>query len=482
VFRSKFETSQTPTQSYQLILHPNHPTDHFSLPSILSIVYPLSQNHLSTTPEPRLNLLTIPLHGESKSAALSRNALRTSRHADDCGPAARSAALEGRAAVDAVPGALVGAGRTDGVGRARPAVGVARAGAGAGARAGGRGRGSDLGRGRGRGRDSSGGDQGSRGRGRGVVLDDGGGHGLLNDLAGGAGGDSHEDAARQASRGRGRGRGRGRVRDGSRGGSRSAAVALGLAEVAGVDDDVRAGVGILDVDTLGDDAAVADVSDEDGRTGGEGDRSPLGLLLGLLLDRLGDDRDIALGGAAADADGSAVHILLAVADLVVPGPGPDGDTLGSIVRDVVLVELGVGAVADDGVDDSEGLAAVVAQADLARAAAMGSRALDGEVDAGTRGPSVDDLASSSAHVDMVALAGVVGAVGGEGSGVRVVDVRGELVELGAERRRVADLHVGRGQLGAGEKGDKSAGGEDVGEHFCLFDSFFFFGSRALRAG
>lgn len=84
-------------------------------------------------------------------------------------------------------------------------------------------------------------------------------------------------------------------------------------------------------------------------------------------------------------------------------------------------------------------------------------------DAGSIGS--DALAGSSAEIDMVSLARVVGAAGIKGSGHGVVDRAGVGVgvELGAEWSGVHDLGVGGSKLSAGKEGDNSAG-DRVGEH------------------
>jgi len=411
------------------------------------------------------------------------------------GPGARGAALEG-GAVDAVPGALGGAGGADSVGtHVRAGAGVV-AGSGAGGNRGGSadGDGGAAGGGLGdalesgldgslcgsRGGDSGSGDGGGGGahdsggagaRRRGGVDDVGGGGEEDATLAGTNGGSGDEDTA-QVAAGSSRSLSRSAGGDGSSGdragaGSSTAARARTGAGVAsgssrgtaaalrGLEgstrslNHIRAGLGVLDVEVLVGLAAVSDVGNEDLGAGREGGTGNVTLVV------------------TSDGDGGAVHVHLAVADAVVPGPGEDGLAGLRVGGDSEVVLASKRAVTDVGLDDGEAGTLVVAERELARTAAVGGSAGSGHVVglAGDKGSSA--LAGSSAKVDMVALAREIGAGILEGSGHGVVDATrvGVGVVLGPEGGREGHFDVGGGDLGTCKQGSHEAGGEGVVHHF-----------------
>lgn len=95
-------------------------------------------------------------------------------------------------------------------------------------------------------------------------------------------------------------------------------------------------------------------------------------------------------------------------------------------------------------------ALVKGQAGLAAAAVVSCASDDGEVVRAAGLPSGHGAALGRVVEGLVALAGVVGAVGGEGTGHVVVDGGGVLVVTGAEGGRVGHLHMGLGY--GGEQG------------------------------
>lgn len=235
----------------------------------------------------------------------------------------------------------------------------------------------------------------------------------------------------------------------------TAAVARGRGERARLLFDVGARVGELDVSALGGGAAVVDVGDE----------------------HVGETGEVAALGAV-DGDGRAVHVHLAVADVVEPGPGEDGVAAGGVLGDGEVPGGLEGAVAQVGLDDLPGGAAVVGQRGLAAAAAVGRRALDGEA-VGLAGlPLGDGSASRGAEVAEEPLAGEVGAALGQRAVHAVVDLGGVRVVLGAEGGRVAHLHV------SGGEGDHTEGGGGRGERESVLhlDGFWLWFVRRIRVG
>ena len=88
--------------------------------------------------------------------------------------------------------------------------------------------------------------------------------------------------------------------------------------------------------------------------------------------------------------------------------------------------------------------------------------VDGEVVLAAGGEGGDGRALGSAEEGVVALAGVVGARGGERGGHVVVDVVGRLgegVELRLQRGRIGHVHVGCGEGGA-QEGEEGGGHEE----------------------
>ena len=200
--------------------------------------------------------------------------------------------------------------------------------------------------------------------------------------------------------------GRGRVGRGRRGG----AISSGRTEVGLVNDlDVGTRVGELDVGALWDGAAVADVGLED---------------LGTVLER---------GGAGAgDVDSSAVHVHLAVAGVVEPGPGKDGLARLGVGGDgkveAVLATFGFDATTLDGLDDAEGLAAVKGHGELARATVVCGTIGQGNLLLGACGPGSSRVTGGTLiEVGLVALARKVVATGGKRRGHIKVD--GALVDF-----------------------------------------------------
>lgn len=89
-------------------------------------------------------------------------------------------------------------------------------------------------------------------------------------------------------------------------------------------------------------------------------------LLGGLLDLtvLGVDSSVAVAGAT-NGDHSAVHVHLAVANLVEPRPSEESITRWCVRGDIKLVLLRNRAVTLDGLNDLEGLTLVIRQGKLA---------------------------------------------------------------------------------------------------------------------
>ena len=201
--------------------------------------------------------------------------------------------------------------------------------------------------------------------------------------------------------------------------------------------NVRAGLGELDGGALVGADAVADVGDEHVGGAAEG---PLG------------DAPL-LGGA--DLDGRAVHVHLAVAAPVEPGPGEQGFTGGGVAGqgEGPARVAGRGAAADEGVEHLPGVAAVGGERGLAAAAAVRGVAGDRHAVLAAGGPGGGGLAGVGVQVlRVVALAGEVAAAGVEGRADVVVDHLGVGVVLGAEGRRALELHVGAGQGSEAEEG------------------------------
>lgn len=151
-------------------------------------------------------------------------------------------------------------------------------------------------------------------------------------------------------------------------------------------------------------------------------------------------------------------IQLPVPDGVLPRPREDGGAGGGVGGDSEVVVGREGAAADDGLDDGESGAAVVAEGGLARATTVGGAAGDGHVVGAAWGEGGGRGAGGGADVLVVALARVVGAVAAEGRCHRVVDVAaGVGVELGPEGGRVGELHVSGGEVAGGQEGYQNRG-------------------------
>ena len=197
---------------------------------------------------------------------------------------------------------------------------------------------------------------------------------------------------------------------------------------------IRAGLRELEVAALNSAATISDVGDEHGWAAAEG-------ITGTT------DGEIALGSTATDGDNGAVHVHLAVADLVEPAPAKEGLTSRGVVGEGEVV-AGVTldrAVSDVRVDDGPSAATVVGQGGLAATTIVRGATGDGHAVRLTRSPGGDRLTLRSAHEVVVALAREVASITGERVGHGVVDVSGEVVELASERRRVLHLHVSGGK-------------------------------------
>lgn len=219
--------------------------------------------------------------------------------------------------------------------------------------------------------------------------------------------------------------------------------------VGRVDIDIRTRVGEQQVLALDRGASVANVGDEHVRAAADGIRDATDLV----------------GSLAGTTDGhsSAVHVHLAVADLVEPGPGEDGVAGGSVVRqgEIVARVTHDRTVTHVRVDNLPRVAAVEGQRSLATAAIMGSVARDGHLVRLARSPSHDRLSLGSADEVVVSLAGEVAAARIERRRHIVVDAGGVLVELGAEWGRIFQFHVG---LAEGGKANNGSGEQRKGLH------------------
>lgn len=173
--------------------------------------------------------------------------------------------------------------------------------------------------------------------------------------------------------------------------------------LAGLVDEVGAGVGELDVRALESAASVANVGLEDGRARAEARAT----------------------AAALDRNVRTVHVHLAVAKVVEPSPGKDGITARGVRGDsngVVRRRGRRGTVADDRLDDGESLTAVVRERGLARASSVLGTTLKGEVVVTSSVPLGDRGAGRSVEVAKETLAGEVGAVGVERGSHAVLDL------------------------------------------------------------
>lgn len=169
--------------------------------------------------------------------------------------------------------------------------------------------------------------------------------------------------------------------------------------------------------------------------------------------RLGGRRRGVPRAAPLDRDVRAVHVHLAVANLVEPRPGKEGVAGGRVGGQGEVPFRGERAAADKGADDGEGGAGVVGQRDLARAALVGGAALERDAVGLAGGPVGHGPALVGVEQLVVALARVRGARVREGVVHVVVDAGGVGVVLGPEGRRRRHLHVGGGEAREGEDDD-----------------------------
>lgn len=193
-------------------------------------------------------------------------------------------------------------------------------------------------------------------------------------------------------------------------------------------------------------ARTVDVGDEDRRqavealrvgvVGHGGVRGLLGIIILFIHVTL------LRSAVATNVDLGAVHVHLAVANLVEPRPSKESLTRWSVRGHGELVLLIDGTATQHGMDDMEVLALVVGEGDLARATPVRSTSLQLQV----VGLSRAVVSGGVERVVSVALARVVGAIGRQGTGVRVVLLAfGILVQGAADGQGLAHLHVGSGR-------------------------------------
>ena len=388
---------------------------------LLPLVNSVSRN-LSPDGENAAHERALAAHLKGVADTLSAAGASSERH--DTGPGTASAALEGSAA-NAVPSTLS---------RARSRLAASDG---------------SLGRSRGAG--------GLSGRGGGLGGLSGGRDRLLGGLGRGSRGggrvDGNEDTAGVLSGRLGRsGRSLGGLRSGLNG---SRLAGAGGTSTLRSGEDIGstvltghrvAGVGELNIGAFGGAALVANVGDEHVGQSGQSARATLG---------------------AGNGDRGAVHVHLAVADLVEPSPGQrvltsrqvfgNGEVVGigsssvGIVADVASGVLGRAATLN-GVDDlPDGVLVgleVSGDRDLAGTTTVGSTTLELELLGAALGV---DVAGTALLVDAIALlAREIGTTG----------IEGTVVEgSGAIGNGVAHEHVGVGHGGQGE------GESGLGEHF-----------------
>lgn len=301
----------------------------------------------------------------------------------------------------------------------------------------------------------------SSGSSSGGLGDDNGGHGGSG--VRGRSGTGGEDTRSAGSRSRASGRGRGSGGSGSRGTgagvrARARATAVGVqARVA-----VANGGGADRVTVLNAGARVGELEDTLAGRAGIGDVGNEHVGKGVVV--------VVAVRATGDRNGSAVHVHLAVADLVEPGPGESSLTglellgdLDRVLLDTVVAALARallavraairvgaggrdvagsrgGAATDHGVDDLPlGLVSrrgvLVGHGDLARTTTVDGRASEAEGGVVTSG----DLGGRGARV----VAGISATLAREGIGGAVE--RAALDLGGAVGRGVVHDHVGRGR-------------------------------------
>ena len=176
---------------------------------------------------------------------------------------------------------------------------------------------------------------------------------------------------------------------------------------------VRTSIGKLDVGALRRAAVIADVGDE----------------------HVGVAREV-VGATAGDGDRGAVHVHLAVAGVVEPGPGEDGIAGFGVggdgeVEGLVAARL-VDAAALDRLDDLEGLSAVVRNRELAGTTFVRRAAGEAELLLAACRPGGRRRTSGSSEVLEVTLAGEVTSCSQERGGHAEVLVLRVLVQLRAE--------------------------------------------------
>lgn len=152
-------------------------------------------------------------------------------------------------------------------------------------------------------------------------------------------------------------------------------------------------------------------------------------------------------GSLIDGNGSAVHVHLAIADLVEPGPGEQRISSWGIAGDVQVEFLAAaqGAATDVGVDNRPCAALIVGESSLAGSPVVGCSTLDREVGRAASIPGDDGFPFGGAQIRVVSLAGEVGAVSFKRRGYAVVDVgRPGVVGVvgGPEWGRELKRHVG----------------------------------------
>ena len=147
---------------------------------------------------------------------------------------------------------------------------------------------------------------------------------------------------------------------------------------------------------------------------------------------------MAIATTSTDIDLGTVHVHLAVANLVEPGPGNEGLAIRSVRWDLEAVLFVDGASADDGVDNVEAITLVVGEGNLARTTLV----------SGTTGHlhlvglALRVVRGGLEWVFGVSLAREVFTTGRQRIGVRVVLLaRGIFVQGAANGQRLAQLHV-----------------------------------------
>lgn len=148
----------------------------------------------------------------------------------------------------------------------------------------------------------------------------------------------------------------------------------------------------------------------------------------------------AITTTSTNIDLGTVHVHLAVANLVEPGPGNESLAVRSVRWDLEVVGFVDGASADDGVDNMEVVTLVVRERNLTRTTLVSSTAGHGHL----VGLALRVVGGGMEWVFSVALAREVFTTGRQRVGVRVVLLAlGILVQWAADGQRLAQLHVCR---------------------------------------